>query len=246
MKTKLTALWFSLLLVGMADAQNSDTLLTYDHRSLVVRFDLSFNTPAPSTHDGLPIGNGRMGTLVWTTPAALHFQINDVDLFCNDKNTLASPKGHTDYSSGCGYVDINLVDFGNDVFAGDKFNQHLSVYEGLESADGDGVKTRSLAWTDGDVIATEVDDQRSRPGTINIDLRMLRYGRISRSDQAPRLSDRTARKSGPAITWPSRAWTSATGESCSPRNSPKASSTSPRPWPSPLWGAPPRHRITTS
>ena len=99
----------------------------------------------------------------------------DVDLFCHDKNTLASPKGHTDYSSGCGYVDINLVDFGNDVFAGDKFNQHLSVYEGLESADGDGVKTRSLAWTDGDVIATEVDDLRVHPGTINIDLRMLRY-----------------------------------------------------------------------
>ena len=175
MKTKFTALCFSLLLVGMADAQNSDSLLTYDYRSLVARSDLSFNTPAPSTHDGLPIGNGRMGTLVWTTPAALHYQINHVDLFCSGKNTQASPKGHTDYSSGCGYVDINLVDFGNDVFAGDKFNQHLSVYEGLESADGDGVKTRSLAWTDGDVIATEVDDQRSHPGTINIDLRMLRY-----------------------------------------------------------------------
>src|SRR5258708_38877509 len=185
MKTKVTALCLSLLLAGMADAQNSDSLLTYDYRSLVARSDLSFNTPAPSTRDGLPIGNGRMGTLVWSTPAALHYQINDVDLFCNDKNTLASPKGHTDYSSGCGYVDINLVDFGNDVFAGDKFNQHLSVYEGLESADGDGVKTRSLAWMDGDVIATEVDDQRSHPGAINIDLRMLRYAQNFTVKQPP-------------------------------------------------------------
>ena len=126
-----------------------------------------------------------MGTLVWTTPAALHYQINHDDLFCFGNNTLASPQGHTDYSAGCGYVDINLVDFGDDVFTGGKFSQHLSVYEGLESADGAGVKTRSLAWTDGDVIATEVDDQRSHPGAINIDLRMLRYAQNFTVKQSP-------------------------------------------------------------
>jgi hypothetical protein len=175
MKTGFVALSFSLLAVGTVVAETSAGLLNYDFRSLVARSDLSFNTPAPSSHDGLPIGNGRMGTLVWTTPAALHYQINHDDLFCFGNNTLASPKAHTDYSAGCGYVDINMVDFGNDVFAGGKFNQHLSVYEGLETADGDGVKTRSLAWTDGDVIATEVDDHRSDPSVINIDLRMLRY-----------------------------------------------------------------------
>ncbi len=185
MKTKLTALCLSLLIVGIAGAQTSDSLLIYDYRSLVAHSDLSFDTPAPSAHDGLPIGNGRVGTLVWTTPTALHYQINHVDLFCFGNNTLASPKGHTDYSSGCGYVDINLVDFGNDVFAGDKFNQRLSVYEGLESADGDGVKTRSVAWTDGDIIATEVDDQRGHPGNINIDLRMLRYAQIFTGKQSP-------------------------------------------------------------
>ena len=175
MKTKFTVLCLSLLAVGTAVAQSSGSLLKYDYRSLVAHSDLSFDTPAPGSHDGLPIGNGRMGTLVWTTPAALHYQINHNDLFCFGNNTLASAKGHTDYSAGCGYVDINLVDFGNDVFAGGKFSQCLSVYEGLETAGGDGVQTRSLAWTDGDVIATEVDDQRSHPGTINIDLRMLRY-----------------------------------------------------------------------
>jgi hypothetical protein len=185
MKTKFTALCLSLLVVGTAVAQTADSLLKYDYPSLVAHADLSFATPAPGSHDGLPIGNGRMGTLVWTTPAALHYQINHVDLFCNDKNTLASPKGHTDYSAGCGYVDINLSEFGDDVFTGGKFNQHLSVYEGLETADGDGVKTRSVAWTDGDVIATEVDDQRSQPGTINIDLRMLRYAQNFTGRQSP-------------------------------------------------------------
>ncbi len=185
MKTEFTAVCFSLLVVGIAGGQTSDSLLKYDYRSLVAHSDLSFNTPAPSTHDGLPIGNGRVGTLVWTTPAALHYQINHVDLFCFGNNTLATAKGHTDYSSGCGYVDINLVDFGNDVFVGDKFKQRLSVFEGLESADGDGVQTRSLAWTDGDVIATELDDQRRHPGNINIDLRMLRYAQNFTVKQSP-------------------------------------------------------------
>src|ERR1700758_1597353 len=109
MKTR-SALVLILLAVGTASAQTSQGLLHYDYRSLVARADLSFNTPAPSRHDGLPIGNGRVGTLVWTTPSALHYQINDVELFCFGKDTLASPKGHTDYSSGCGYVDISMVD----------------------------------------------------------------------------------------------------------------------------------------
>ena len=174
-----------MLTVGTALAQTSDSLLQYDYPGLVAHSDVAFKTPAPSNHDGLPIGNGRVGTLVWTTPAALHYQINDVDLFCFDKDTLASPKGHNDYSSGCGYFDINLVGYGNDVFAGEKFDQTLSVYEGLESAEGDGVRTRSLAWTDGDVIATEVDDQRSHPGAIDIDLRMLRYAPVFTVKQPP-------------------------------------------------------------
>ena len=185
MKAQFTVLVLILLAVGTAGGQTSQSLLRYDYRSLVAHADLSFNTPAPSRHDGLPIGNGRVGTLVWTTPSALHYQINHVDLFCFGNNTLASPSGHNDYSSGCGYLDINMGDFGDDVFAGEKFNQTLSVYEGLESADGKGVKSRSFAWTDGDVIATEVDDQRSHPSAINIDLRMLRYAQNFTVKQPP-------------------------------------------------------------
>lgn len=37
--------------------------------------------PASYPHEGLPIGNGRTGTLVWTTPTALKLQINRVDAF---------------------------------------------------------------------------------------------------------------------------------------------------------------------
>ncbi len=185
MKTPFTAVYLCLLGASAVGARASESLLKYDYRSLVAHADLSFNTPAPSRHDGLPIGNGRVGTLVWTTPSALHYQINHVDLFCFGKDTQASPNGHNDYSTGCGYLDLNCVDYGDDVFAGEAFHQSLSVYEGLESADGDGVKTRSLAWTDGDVIATEVEDQRGQPEAINIDLRMLRYAPVFTVHEPP-------------------------------------------------------------
>jgi hypothetical protein len=165
-----------LLVAGTTDAQTRDgSLMQVDCRALVSRADLSYDKPVVRSEEGLPIGNGRMGSLIWTTPTALHFQVNHVNLFCMGNNTLSFPKGHTDYSSGCGYVDINLVDYGDDVFVGRHFNQHLSVYDGLATAAGNGIKSRVLTWSNGDVIATELDDQRKKPDAIHIDLRMLRY-----------------------------------------------------------------------
>jgi Domain of unknown function (DUF5703) len=149
--------------------------LTVDYRKLVSRADLDYNEPASRSEEGQPIGNGRMGSLLWTTPSALHFQINRVDVFGQDSYTTSFPKQDSDYASGCGYVDINLADAGDDVFAGDSFNQHLSLYDATMTAKGSGVTARVFAWPEHDVIAVEIDDQRPQPAAVNIDLRMLRY-----------------------------------------------------------------------
>jgi len=154
---------------------NSKSLMNVDYESLVSKADLSYNQPARRSEEGMPVGNGRMGSLVWTTPSAMHFQINRVDVFAMGCNTNNFPDGDDNYSFSCGYVDINMVDYGADVFSGEAFSQHLSVYEGLTTTKGNGIKTRVIAWNDGDVIATEIDDQRDNPPAINIDLRMLRY-----------------------------------------------------------------------
>ncbi len=175
MKTTMVVTLLCLLWVETPQAQTS-RLLKVNYQRLVSKADLSYDEPVVRSEEGLPIGNGRMGTLVWTTPSALHFQINRVDLFCMGNNTRSFPKGHTDYSSGCGYMDINVVDYGDDVFTGKAFNQHLSVFEGLTTAKGNGLTSRVIMWNDGDVMATEIDDQRANPEAINIDLRMLRYG----------------------------------------------------------------------
>src|SRR3954471_21234956 len=83
-----------------------------DLQALVSRADLDYDKPASRSEEGQPIGNGRMGSLVWTTASALHFQINRVDVFGQDSSTTSFPKQDSDYASGCGYVDVNVASAG--------------------------------------------------------------------------------------------------------------------------------------
>jgi alpha-L-fucosidase 2 len=170
-----------LLLLLMAGAMPGSRVLAavdpldINLKSAIAGGDLDFTYPATRSDEGMPVGNGRMGSLVWTTPSALKFQINRCDVFAEDASTVSFPQADSDYASGCGYVDINVAGVGPDVFAAPAFNQHLSLYDGIMTAKGAGLTARVLAWNAHDVMAIEVEDRRKRPEPINIDLRMLRY-----------------------------------------------------------------------
>jgi hypothetical protein len=153
----------------------ASTVLDVDFQKLVSRADLDYTEPVQRSEEGQPVGNGRMGSLVWTTPAALRFQINRVDVYAENRDTNSFPERHTDYGSGCGHVDIDFCDFGEDVFAAPGFHQHLSVYDGVVTVKGNGVSARVLACRAQDVMAVEIDDQRAQPEPLHVDLRMLRY-----------------------------------------------------------------------
>ena len=172
----LSLLCLGLLALPHAWARPGDRF-DVDFGRLVSGADLTYDTPVGHSEEGMPIGNGRTGTLVWTTPGALHFQVNRVDLFCMGNNDRSFPFGHTSYSSGCGYVDINVEEFGEGVFGGKAFRQHLSVYDGLVTVAGNGFSSRAAVWNNGDVIGVETDDQRAQPTLVNVDLRMLRYAK---------------------------------------------------------------------
>ncbi|TFG44838.1 MAG: hypothetical protein E4H40_08970, partial [Candidatus Brocadiia bacterium] len=73
-------------------AQSS--LLSVDYQKLISRSDLKYNKQVARSEEGLPVGNGRMGTLVWTTPSSLKFQINRVDVYANNRNTNSFNKRH--------------------------------------------------------------------------------------------------------------------------------------------------------
>lgn len=156
-------------------AAQQSSMLKVNFQPLISRADLTYTTPVTRTEAGMPVGNGRMGSLVWTTPTALKFQINRADVFAEGRNTNSFRERHTDYGSGCGYVDIDFANFGADVFAAPVFRQHLGIYDALMTAVGKGVTVRVLAWNEHDVMAVEIEDQRPEPQAVTVDLRMLRY-----------------------------------------------------------------------
>src|SRR5271154_2999659 len=128
MQIKSVFVGLALLLSPVVLCANGD-LLNVDYRNLISRADLDYTNPVVRSEEGMPVGNGRMGSLVWTTPSALKFQINRCDVFAEDASSVSFPQADSDYAAGCGYVDINLVDAGDDVFAGKDFHQHLSLYD---------------------------------------------------------------------------------------------------------------------
>ncbi|HTM23788.1 MAG TPA: hypothetical protein VL225_01265 [Vicinamibacterales bacterium] len=162
-------------LLAAAPPAGAQSLIRVDRRAHIARADLDYATPAARPEEGMPIGNGRMGSLIWTTPSALKLQINRVDVHAMDSTTFSFPRADSDYGYGCGFVDITVAGAGADVFSGSGFHQHLSLYDGLMTARGDGLVARAFAWPGGDVMAIEVDDRRAQPDAITVDLRMLRY-----------------------------------------------------------------------
>ena len=145
-----------------------------DRRAVVSRADLVYDSTVDRSEEGIPIGNGRMGTLVWTTPGALKFQINRVDIQPINKDTRSFFERNTDYMGGAGFVDIELAGAGEDVFPAGGTTQRLSIFEGNLDVKGRGVSARLLAWHERDVIAIEIDDRRAAPEPIQVNLRMLR------------------------------------------------------------------------
>jgi hypothetical protein len=144
-------------------------------RAVVSQADLTYPAPVTRSEEGLPLGNGRMGSLVWTTPTSVRLQINRVDLQPISASTVSLFERNSDYMGGCGFVDIDLGAAGDDVFAKENCPQRLAVFEGLATLTGQGVAVRAVATPHADVFALEINDHRRNPQPITIGLRMLRY-----------------------------------------------------------------------
>ncbi len=139
-----------------------------NYRTLVSESDFVYESPVKESFEGQPIGNGRMGTLVWTTPTAVCFQINRVDVFAVGKDHRAHqswPLGpreeNVDYCGGCARVTIDL---GGPVFEpGGEFEQRLSLFDAHEAIRGHGVEVRCFISSVTDVLVVQVTDRRPAP-----------------------------------------------------------------------------------
>jgi hypothetical protein len=154
-------------------AQES-SILKVNYQKLISRADIHYDKQVQRSEEGLPIGNGVMGSLVWTTPKQIRLQINRVDVFAADRTTNSFPEVDTDYAHGCGFVDIEVSDYGMDAFPSDNTPQHLSVYDGTLTIKGKGVTAEVFAWPEGDVMAVRITDNREKPTSIRATLRSLR------------------------------------------------------------------------
>lgn len=143
-----------------------------NYEELVSRASLTYDKPVSRSEEGMPVGNGRMGSLVWTTPSALRFQLNRVDVFANNSASDNFYERNTDYCNGVGFVDIDFLS--EDAFTNEDFKQHLSCYDGLVKVESKNISARSLAWNEHDVMAVAIEDRRSLTGSIHINLRALR------------------------------------------------------------------------
>src|SRR5687768_6114897 len=172
---------FSLLLLFHLKSfgQQTQPWSEVDYEALVTRASLNYNKPVGRSEEGMPVGNGRMGTLVWTTPSAIRFQLNRVDVFANNSASNNFYERHTDYCNGVGFVD---VDFLTDVFTGKNFRQQLSCYDGSVKIDGSSAKAHLFTWTEQDVMAIQIENREVPNAMAHINLRMLRPPITSRGN----------------------------------------------------------------
>ena len=116
------------------------------------------------------MGTGSMGSLVWSNnDHSLNFQINRVDVFGWNSAATGSLDGHNDNGYGCGFL---IVDMGGNPLTSST-SQQLSLYDGKLAIQGNGVNVELIGDTNSDVFALKINDTRSNPSPINIDLVML-------------------------------------------------------------------------
>lgn len=150
-----------------------------DLRKLVSASDLHYTSPVSRSEEGMPTGNGRMGTLVWTVPSALKFQLNRVDIFGNNSASHNFFERHTDYCGGAGALSVNFPDA---VFEGSAFSQHLHCYDGTVNVKGRGVEASIFTWSDKDVMSITVSNNRKTMLPFSVDLASLRLPDAKRGD----------------------------------------------------------------
>jgi hypothetical protein len=150
-------------------------------RTTIPRAELVYDRPADTPDAGQPIGNGRMGTMVWTSPDAVQLQINRADVFSVNRDHIGQRGGATDY---CGGIARVMIGIGGQAFAPseNQFQQRLSLDNAECTINGAGVQVRTFVSARSDVLVMEIDDQRPAPEAVKITVSMLRSPEVVAGD----------------------------------------------------------------
>jgi hypothetical protein len=163
----------ALLLTLLAAAHAADPVTT---QARWENSELIYEQPAMSPDAGQPIGNGRMGTMLWTSPDAIHLQINRVDVFAVNRDHQGQPGQRGSATDYCGGIAAVVVHVGGQPFApGEKsFRQRLSLESAECAIESTSLHVRCFISADSDVLVMEVDDRRASPERLKVTVSMLR------------------------------------------------------------------------
>lgn len=175
MRLPLVTSYLVFMIFGICSADEPDPETT-SPRTTVARSDLVYDKPAATPDEGQPLGNGRMGTMVWTSPNAIHLQVNRVDVFAVNANHQGQPGQRGSATDYCGGIASVVIEVGGQPFAADKgnFRQQLSLETAeciLETTD---IVARMFVSANTDVLVLELDDRRDSPQPLQIAVSMLR------------------------------------------------------------------------
>ena len=150
--------------------------------------DLVYDQPAASPDAGQPIGNGRMGTMVWTSPDAIHLQINRADVFAVNCDHQGQPGQRGSVTDYCGGIASVVVHVGGQPFApgGKSFRQRLSLENAECAIESTSLRVGCFISADSDVLVMEIDDQRESPDRLKVTVSMLRNPEVKAGENIAR------------------------------------------------------------
>ena len=157
---------------GCRSRAGDSDLLDVDYQALVSQADLVYQSPAEMAVEGHPLGNGTMGTLVWTSPGSIHLQINRCDVFAVDINHWGDQWDAVDYCGGCARITIDVE--GRPFMPGQRFLQRTSLYDAECTIKGEGVDVRCFISSLRDLLTLEISDHRKEPQPVSVRLSMWR------------------------------------------------------------------------
>jgi hypothetical protein len=137
---------------------------TIDVEKLVSRADICYHRPVTRSYEGLPVGNGTMGTLVWTRNTCIEMQINRNDFFSQDS---AGASG----SDSCGACASIRIDFGRTVFRPQKgYLEHLQIHRGTLTIVAPNIKVELMCLSDQDVLLIRIEDGHATPLPVTVEV----------------------------------------------------------------------------
>lgn len=150
-------------------------------RNLVSRADIHYTRPALNAEEGLPIGNGQMGTLVWTTPeepATIRYQLNRNDTFGMDRtHRHYDPQPRSGQKVETTDNALSLCKVGMRLGKASFREQSLTPYDGTvsfryETTAGE-VRLKTFLAADRDVLVLNVDEPERLEEAV-VELAMVR------------------------------------------------------------------------